>query len=190
MIFDKGTGRWLKEVGEEVSIDQIRGWEWGDGVDDRGRWCQRWDGGNWCNNDGRGKFFDGDVFVESEGVEWLTFDNVRGAVGNGGDVLGRDEVLFVDSGGVGELDDQIVEVVTGELLGGNVSEDVKEGLVVDKGGRRARGKDRSGGRRGAAGVSGGWEVPGIVGTVEEVLDFLGGGGEVGCVDVVDGRPVE
>ena len=80
--------------------------------------------------------------------------------------------------------------MAGELLGGNISEDVEEGLVVDEGGRRARDEDRSRGGRGMVGVSGGQEVPGIVGTVEEVLDFLGGGGEVGCVDVVDRRPVE
>ena len=40
------------------------------------------------------------------------------------------------------------------------------------------------------GVNRGWEVPGVVGTVEKVLNFLGGGSEVGCVDVVDRQPIE
>ena len=105
-------------------------------------------------------------------------------------VLCRGEVLIVDNGGVGELDDKIVEVVAGELLGGNVSKDIKEGLIVDKGGRRIGDEDRSGGGGCTVGVSRGWDIPGIVRTVEEVLDLLGGGGKVGCVDVVDRRPVE
>ena len=146
-----------------------------------------------------GKVFDRDVFIESEGVEWLSFDNVGGVDRNRGDgvgrlfeemVLGRDEVLFVDSGRVGELDDQIIEVVTGEFLGYNIGENIEEGLVVDKRRRRTRDEDRSRGGRCAAGVSGGWEIPGIVRTIEEVLDLLGGGSEVCCVDVVNGRPVE
>ena len=75
-------------------------------------------------------------------------------------------------------------------MGGNVSEDVEEGLVVDEGGRRVGDEDGSGGRGCAAGVSRGREVPGVVGTVEKVLDLLGGGGEVCCVNVIDRRPVE
>ena len=129
----------------------------------------------------------------------MTFDNVRGVGGNGGDrarefidetIVGGGEVLVVDDSGMGELNDQVVEVVAGEFLGSNVGKDVKESLIVNEGGRRARDKDGSRGGRGTVGVSGGWEVPGIVGTVEEVLDFLGGSGKVGCIDIVDGRPVE
>ena len=63
-------------------------------------------------------------------------------------------------------------------------------LVIDEGGRRAWDEGGNGGGRGVTGVSRGWDVPGIVRTVEKVLNFLGGSGEVGCVDVVNGRPVE
>ena len=140
-----------------------------------------------------------DVLVEGKGGKRMTLDNVGGVSGNGGDwarefidktIVGRGEVLVVDDSRVGELDDQVVEVVAGEFLGGDISKDIEEGLIVDKGGRRARNEDGSGGRRGAAGVGRGWEVPGIVRTVEEVLDLLGGGSEVGCVEVIERRPVK
>ena len=80
--------------------------------------------------------------------------------------------------------------MAGEFLGCNIGEDIEKGLVIDEGRRRSGDEDGSRGGRGAVGVSGEWEVPGIVRTVEKVLDFLGGSGEVGCVDIVDRRPVE
>ena len=124
----------------------------------------------------------------------MTLNDVRGVVGDGGDrlevlvdktVLSGDIVFIVDDGRVGGLNDKVVKIVTGELLGGNVSKDVEEGLVVDEGGRRARDEDRSRGGGCTAGVSRGQDVPGVVGTVEKVLNLLGGGGKVGCVDVVN-----
>ena len=124
----------------------------------------------------------------------MAFDDVGGVGGEGRDgaevfvdetVLGRDKVLVVDNCRMSELDNEIVEVVAGEFLGCNVSKDIEEGLVINEGGRRSGDKDRSRGGRGAVGVSGGWEVPGVVRTVEKVLDFLGGGSKVGCVDIVD-----
>ena len=129
----------------------------------------------------------------------MMFDNIGGVGRNGGDlarefinktIVSGGKILVIDNGRVGELDDQVVEVVAGEFLGGNISEDIEKGLIVDEGGRRAGDEDGSGGRGCAVGVGGGQEVPGVVGTVEEVLDLLGGGGEVCCVNVVDGRPVE
>ena len=198
-VLDVGTRWGCEEVRERVGVDRICGWDRYDSVyDGRGR-CWRWDSGDQCDNNGQGKVFDGDVFVEGKGEEWLTFDNVGGVDGNGGDgagklidetILGGDEVLVIDNGGVGELDDQIVEVMTGEFLGRNIGENVEEGLVVDKRRRRTGDEDRSGGGRCTVGVSGGWEIPGIMRTIEEVLDLLGGGSEVCCVDIVDGRPVE
>ena len=195
LVLDVGAGRGCKEVWECVSVDRISGRDRGNSVyGGRGR-CQGWYSGNWCDNNGQGKVFDRDVFVEGKGKEWLTFDNVGGVGRNGRDwarelvnetIVGGGEILVIDDGGVGELNDQVIEVVAGEFLGGNISEDVEEGLIVDEGGRRARDEDGSRGRRCTAGVSRGQEVPGVVGTVEKVLDFLGGGGEVGCVDIVDG----
>ena len=199
LVLDIGAGWGCEEVWECISVDRISGQDRGNSMyNGRGR-CWEWYGGNQCDNNGQGKVFDGDVFIEGEGEEWLTFDNVGGIGRNGGDwarelvdetMVGGGEVLVFDDGGVGELDDQVIEVVAGEFLGGDISKDVKESLIVNKGGRRAGDEDRSGGRGCTAGVSGGREVPGVVGTVEKVLDLLGGGGEVGCVDVVDGRPVE
>ena len=199
LILDVGTRRGCEEMREHVSVDCICGRDRDDGMYSGGRWCRGRDGSNWHADNGQGKVRDRDVFVKGEGEEWLTFDNIGGVGRNGGDrarelvdetIVGGGEVLVIDDGRVGELDDQIVEVVVGELLGGDISKDVEKGLVVDEGGRRARDEDGSGGRRDVAGVSRGREVPGVVGTVEKVLDLLGGGGEVGCVDVVDGRPVE
>ena len=46
LVFNIGTGRRLKEVGEKRSVDQICGQDWGDGVYNRGRWCRRWDSSN------------------------------------------------------------------------------------------------------------------------------------------------
>ena len=63
-------------------------------------------------------------------------------------------------------------------------------LVVNERGRRTRDKDRSGCRRGTAGIGRRQDVPGVVGTIEKVLNLLGSGGKVGCIDVVDRRPVE
>ena len=199
LVLDVSAGRGCEEVWECVSVDHISGRDRGNGVyDGRGR-CRGWYGGNRCDNNGQGKVFDGDVFIEGKGEEWLTFDNVGGVGRNGGDwarelidetMVGGGEVLVFNNGGVGELDDQVVEVVAGEFLGGNVSKDIKESLIVDEGGRRAGDEDGSGGRGCAAGVSRGWEVPGVVGTVEKVLDLLGGSGEVCCVNIIDRRPVK
>ena len=41
---------------------------------------------------------------------------------------------------------------------------------------------------GVGGGVGGWVVPGIVGTVEEVLNQLLGSDDIDLVDVVDGGP--
>ena len=198
-VFNKGAGRGFEEMGEECSVDQIPRRDWGDGVYNGGRWGWRWDSGNWCTNNGRGSVLNGDVFVEGEGGEQVAFNNVGGVGRDGGDwmgelinetVLGGGEVLVVNDGGVGRPDDKVIKVVAGKLLGGNVGKDVEEGLIVNEGRRRTGDEDGSGGGGCAAGVSGGWEVPGVVRTVEEVLDFLGGGGNVGCVDIVDGRPIK
>ena len=144
LIFDKGIGRQLKEVREERSVDQICRRDCSNSVYSRGRWSWRCDSGDWCDNNRRGKVLDGDILIGGEGGEWATFDNVWGIGGGGRDwagefinetILSRGEVLVVDSSRVGELDDQIVEVVAGKLLSGNISEDVEEGLVVDEGGR-------------------------------------------------------
>ena len=196
LVFDISAGGRFEEVGEEVSIDQIYRQDWGNGVYIGGRWGGRWDSSNWCTNNGRGKVLNWDVFIEGEGGKQAAFNDVRGVVGDGRDgavVLVeknefRGKVFVVDDGRVFELDNEIVEVVVGEFLGGNMSKDVQEGLVVNKRGRRAGDEDRGGGR--GAGVSRGWEVPGVVGTVEKVLNFLGGSSEVGYIDVVNGRPIE
>ena len=199
LVFNVGTDGRLEEVGEKCRVNQIGRQDWGDGMYVGGRWCWGWDGSDWCDDNGQGKVFDRDVLVEGEGAEWLTLGNVGGVDRNGGDrarefvdetIVGGGKVLVVDDSRVGELEDQVVEVVAGKFLGGDVSKDIEESLIVDEGGRRAGDEDRSGGGECTAGVGGGREVPGVVGTVEKVLDLLGGGGKVGCVDIVDGRPVE
>jgi hypothetical protein len=76
------------------------------------------------------------------------------------------------------------------LLGGDVGEDVEEvwrgdGGVGEDGGRdKGRGTVLVETRDGAVAIRT-WIVPGVVRTVEEVLDDLGSGGEVLLVDVID-----
>ena len=161
----------------------------------RGRWGWRWDSGNQCVNNSGGQVLNWDVFVEGKGCKWVMLNDVGGVGRDGRDGAGEfvnemvasgDVVLFVNDVGMGRLDDEVIEVVAGEFLGCNIGKDVEESLVINERGRRARDKDRSRGRGHATGVSGGWDVPGVVGTVEKVLNLLGGGGEVGCVDVING----
>ena len=99
-------------------------------------------------------------------------------------ILSGDEVLIINVGRVGRSDNEVIKALLGEFSGGNIGEDIKEVLVVDKQGRRV-GEDGDEDGGDVTGVSRGWEVPSVVGAVEEVLDLLGGGGEVGCVDVID-----
>ena len=70
-------------------------------------------------------------------------DDIRG-VGNGRDrveelinemILSGEVVLVVDDSWVGRLKDEVVKLVLGELLGSDLGKDVKEGLVVNEGGR-------------------------------------------------------
>ena len=72
-------------------------------------------------------------------------------------------------------------------MGGDVSEDVKEvgrGVnTVDGDERRGRGNAVTF-TSGARAIEGGGIVPGVVRTVEEVLDDLVGGGDVELVNVV------
>ena len=68
-------------------------------------------------------------------------------------VLSGGKVFINDNGRVGRLDDKVVEVVAGELSYSNVSKDIEEGLVIDKGGREARDEDGSGGGGCTAGVN-------------------------------------
>ena len=80
---------------------------------------------------------------------------------------------------LGELGKNVEEVGRGD---GWVGKDEGRG-----GDRNWQEQDRRG--RAAAGLSvGGRVVPGVVGTVEEILDDLVGGGDVDLINVVNGGP--
>jgi hypothetical protein len=73
------------------------------------------------------------------------------------------------------------------LLGGNVGEDMKE---VRWGGNDGWGRGAVGVKaHGRAITTWAGVVPGVVGTIEVVLDNLIGSGDIDLVDVVDLRPV-
>ena len=123
LVLDVGTGQGCKEVQECVSIDHVSGQDGGNGAYNGGRWRQRWYSGNWHNNNGQGKVFDGDVFIAGKGKEWPTLDDIGGVVGDGGDgtrvlvdemVIGRGVVFVVNDGGVGKFwdgEDEIVKLL-------------------------------------------------------------------------------
>ena len=72
-------------------------------------------------------------------------------------------------------------------MGGNVGEDVEE---VGRGVDTIDSDERRGGRNAitfvcwAGAIKGAWVIPGVVGTVEEVLDHLVGGGNVELINVI------
>ena len=80
---------------------------------------------------------------------------------------------------LGELGKNVEEVGWGD---GWVGKD--EGRGGDGNWRERDGGGRAAARRGV----GGWVIPGVVGTVEEILNDLLGGDDVDLVDVVDGGP--
>ena len=80
---------------------------------------------------------------------------------------------------LGELRKNIEEVGRGD---GRVGKD--EGWGGD-----GNWREQDGGGWAAAGRGvGGWVVPGVVGAIEEFLDYLVSSGDVDLIDVVDGRP--
>jgi hypothetical protein len=95
------------------------------------------------------------------------------------------DVLVLVFGGWGVLKLRAYNV---SLFGSNVGEDVEEvGRGGDDGGRGAGAI--SVGARGRVITSWTWVIPGIVGTIEVVLDNLVGGGDVNLVGVVDLGPI-
>jgi hypothetical protein len=167
-VVSSGAGRSGEEVWEELGF--VEAGEREDGEDGSG---QAW-GGDTSNrgfSDGRREVFDGDV---SKGD--VVDDVLKLAVC----VL----VLVFVGRGVLELRAFYVS-----LLGGDVSEDVEEvwrgdgGIGEDGGGDEGRGAVLVATR--AVTTFWTWIVPGVVRTVEKVLDYLGGGGEVLLVDVID-----
>ena len=80
---------------------------------------------------------------------------------------------------LGELSKNIEEVGWGD---GRVGKD--EGQGGDGNWREWDGGGRAAARRGV----GGWIVPGVMGAIEEFLDYLVGGSDVDLIDVIDGRP--
>ena len=54
LVLDVSTGRGFEEMGEECGIGLVHRWDRGDSKYVRGRWCWRWDGGDWCINNGGG----------------------------------------------------------------------------------------------------------------------------------------
>ena len=184
-----GVGWGSKKVGEKFGF-----WEDGkrEDVTGRSRWGKRWDGSDRGDNDGWQEVLDWDVSKQD------ALDNLL--------------KLLVDVGilwfRVGVLELRTREVV---LLGSDVSENLKE---VGRGGNEDRrgGSDRDNrwrvdnkrGKEGEQANRGVWEdrdgeaasgvaiwawiVPGIVGTIEEVLNDLVGGSDVYLVDVINLRP--
>ena len=80
---------------------------------------------------------------------------------------------------LGELGKDVEEVGQGD---GRVGKD--EGWGGDGNWRERDGGGQAAARRGV----GGWIVPGVVGAIEEFLDYLVGGGDVDLIDVIDGGP--
>jgi hypothetical protein len=164
-----GAGRGGKEVWEEFGFVEAgeredgedgSGWTWGGDTGDRGF------------GDGRWEVLDWDV-SERDALD----DFFELAVGVLVLVLGLARVLKLRAFYI-------------SLLGGDVSEDVEEvgrgdgGVGEDSGGDEGRGAVLVETRDGVVAIRT-WIVPGVVRTVEEVLNDLGGGGEILLVDVID-----
>jgi hypothetical protein len=147
------------EAGKREDGEDRSGRTWGRDAGDRG-FCDR-----------RREVFDGDV---SEGN---AFDYVL-------ELAVRVFVLVLVGGGILELWACV------SLLSGDVGKDVEEigrgdsGVGEDGGGDERRGTVLVETRDGAVAIRA-WIVPGIVRTVEKVLDDLGGGGEILLIYVID-----
>jgi hypothetical protein len=162
-----GTGRGDEEVREELGFRCDGERKIGEDRSGRGRGGDDSDGGF---NDGRREVLEGDV---GEGNSFNNFFKLEVDVG----------VLVFGGRGVLKLRAYYVS-----LLGGDVGKDVEKiGQGGDDGGWGAGAISVT--ARGEVVATWAGVVPGVVGTVQVLLDDLVGGGDVNLVGVVDLRPV-
>jgi hypothetical protein len=162
-----GTRQGGEEVWEEFGFRGNREREVGE---DRSEWGGRGNNGNRGFSDRRWEVFDGDISKQDTLDD---FFKLKVDVG----------VLMFWGQGVLKLRAYYVS-----LLGGNIGEDVEEvGWGGDNGGQ---GQGAIGVRaRGRVITTWAGVIPGVVGTIEVVLDNLVGGSNIDLIGVVDLRPV-